>query len=866
MTVCFFSHKSLNSIVHSLNRYAVVFLCALIVSGCSKDSAPTNNINPPAVVEDDRVGIVYKGPSATTADVQRFMMNVWTNLAVDGRCGACHIEGGQNPQFARRDDIDQAYTAAKTVVDLETPTLSRLVSKVAGGHNCWLPEASVCGDTMVTWISAWANEAVAAAGEETTKSTITLLPPKIKPVGNSKPFPEESDGFAAAIHTPFLRQYCSECHAADGATPQQPYFAGSDVDAAYDAAKSKINLSAPERSRMLVRLREESHNCWSTNCVSDANALQQAISDFANTVKAVEVDPQLVVSNALQLTADGIVANTGGRVEPDIIAKYEFKTGRGRIAYDTSGQEPALNLNLSGDVDWMEGGVWGLRFLGGRAQGATAVSKKIHRKITFTGEYSIEAWVAPANVTQEGPARVVSYSGGNNSRNFTLGQSMYNYDFLNRTSETNLNGEPSVSTPNADEVLQATLQHVVVTFNILEGRRIYVNGELITEEGVPDGAENSLRSWDDTFALILGVETSGMYPWLGSLRFLGVHSRALNAESVLANYEAGVGEKFFMLFRVTDNLSSGALNEGAEAYVVFEVESFDSYSYLFANPFFYILDPDQAPGVALPAPLKDIQLQGMRIGVNGREAVIGQTYANLSATINAQNYVPGEGFMLSRLGALIPVEQGKALDEFFLTFDVLGLKAYNRPQELTPTLAEPQDTTEENRTAQVGIKTFAEINASLAQMTGVATTQETVNSTYQKVKQQLPVDENMEGFLPAHHMGVTQLAVAYCSALVNNSELRAVKFPHFDFASTPNAAFTQTGREAMINPLLSALVISSQGQSLSSGPSAEVTSDQLNTLIDVMTRCGTSCPASTTINTATAVCAAALGSAAMLVQ
>lgn len=867
-------NQSLNSMLNFLSVRALWLACGVsffAIAGCSQDSEPNNDINPPAVVDDDNVGIVYKGPSPTTADVQRFQVNVWSNLAEDSRCGGCHIEGGQKPEFVRRDDIDQAYVAANTVVDLETPSLSRLVTKVAGGHNCWLPEASVCADTMVTWISAWASAAAAATGEEAAKSVIALLPPEVKPVGSSKPFPEASDGFEAAVHTPFLRRYCSECHAADGPTPQQPYFAGSDVDAAYAAAKSKMSLSAPERSRMVVRLREESHNCWSANCDTDADALEKAISDFAGTVDAVEVNELLVVSNALQLAADGIVANTGGRVEPDIIAKYEFKTGHGRVAYDTSGQEPAINLNLSGDVNWMEGGVWGLRFFGGRAQGATAVSKKLHRKITFTGEYSVEAWVTPANVTQEGPARIVSYSGGNNSRNFTLGQSMYNYDFLNRTSETDLNGEPMVSTPNADEVLQATLQHVVITFNILEGRRIYVNGELIVEEGVTvdeDGnsAENSLRSWDDTFALIMGVETSGMYPWLGSVRFLGVHSRALNAQSVLANYEAGVGEKFFLLFRVTDNLSAGAIPEGTEAYVVFEVEPYDSYSYLFANPFFYILDPNKTSSSAAPLPLVDINLQGIRVGVNGREAVIGQAYSNLNTTITAQNYVAGEGFGLSRLGALIPVEQGKESDEFFLTFDSLEAKTFDRPAEVTPSLAEPEDIPDSHQPSTVGIKTFAEVNASLAQMTGVATTESAVNDTYQKVKQQLPVDENMEGFLPAHHMGVTQLAVAYCNALMNSTSQRLIKFPDFDFTQQPSTAFSASGREAIINPLLSALVITSQGNSLVSGPSAGVTGAELNNLIDIMTRCGASCPAGTTTNTATAVCAAALGSAAMLVQ
>ena len=134
-----------------------------------------------------------------------------------------------------------------------------------------------------------------------------------------------------------------------------------------------------------------------------------------------------------------------------------------------------MDLHLSGDVKWVGG--WGLNFSGGKAQASTASSAKLARPDQATGEYSIEAWVAPGNVVQE-DMRIVSYSGGLTSRNFALGQTMYNYDFFNRSSNTDANGEPGLSTPNADEVLQATLQHVVATFDPVEGRKIYVNGEL----------------------------------------------------------------------------------------------------------------------------------------------------------------------------------------------------------------------------------------------------------------------------------------------------------------------------------------------------------------------------------------------------
>ena len=132
-----------------------------------------------------------------------------------------------------------------------------------------------------------------------------------------------------------------------------------------------------------------------------------AIQAFANQVPITQVDPNLVLSKALTLY-DGVVDNGGTRVETGLIAKFEFKTGTGTVAYDTSGVEPALNLDMTGDVTWVGG--WGVQVANkGKLQGTTTGSAKLHDMILTTGEYSVEAWVAPANVTQTN-AYIVSYS------------------------------------------------------------------------------------------------------------------------------------------------------------------------------------------------------------------------------------------------------------------------------------------------------------------------------------------------------------------------------------------------------------------------------------------------------------------------
>ncbi|MFQ5635032.1 MAG: histidine phosphatase family protein [Gammaproteobacteria bacterium] len=373
----------------------------------------------------------YTGAPPATADVQAFMTSLWGNIARPDRCGGCHSEtGGQAPLFARADDVNLAYDAAISLVDLASPVDSRLVVKVAGGHNCWETVPGVCADIITGWISNW--------GGNTTGDTariVELQAPVIRDVGQSRTFPADSSLFATTVH-PLLTANCSNCHSSSaGAQAQTPFFADADPDAAYEAVRSKIDLDDPANSRLVNRLRFEFHNCW-TNCGADATEMQTRIETFAGSIVPTAVDPNLVISKALALF-DGIIASGGNRYEANQIALWEFKTGTGTTAFDTSGVDPAINLSLSGEITWVGG--WGIDIKSGKAQGSTADSKKLHDMIKSSGEYSIEAWVVPGNVAQE-EARIISYSAGTTARNFHLGQTLYSYDFYNRSGTTDGNG------------------------------------------------------------------------------------------------------------------------------------------------------------------------------------------------------------------------------------------------------------------------------------------------------------------------------------------------------------------------------------------------------------------------------------------
>src|SRR5690606_20159258 len=523
-----------------------------------------------------------------------------------------------------------------------------------------------------------------------------LEPPPIRDPGQSKSFPSDVSLFRQHV-LPVLLDHCSACHSASSTTRQSPFFAEGPitdptaVSAAYDAAKARMNLDAPERSRFVVRLREESHNCWTNDCEADALVMEDAIRDFANAVPLTSVDPALLTSKALTLY-EGTIAAGGNRYEANVIALYEFKTSQGGTAFDTSGVDPAMDLTLSGEVEWFGG--WGLAFSGGKAQATTTASAKLHEQIVATGEYSIEAWVAPGNVVQE-DARIVSYSGGPMQRNFNLGQTMYDYEFFVRTDRSDQNGNPQLATPSADEILQATLQHVVVTFDPVEGRKIFVNGELVADQDPAPGG--LLTSWDDTFAFVLGNEVSGDRPWHGVIRLVAIHNRALTQAQIVQNFEAGVGEKFFLLFGVEH------LTNVPQSYVVFEAAQFDSYAYLFRKPFFISLDDSVEPG--------NVRIKGIRIGVNGAEAPVGQAYAKIDTAITSADYSPASGQSLSPLGTVVPLEKGPESDEFFLTFDAIGGLTYQRPPLPTP---QPPAPAELPPMSDIGVRTFDEINATMA--------------------------------------------------------------------------------------------------------------------------------------------------------
>lgn len=846
---------------------AATLTLGVLLVGCGSGSGAKNTTNPDTSGGGSGESFSYKGQKpAANEDVLKFQNTLWINLAREDRCGGCHNATGQAPNFARGDDINLAYEAviSNNLVTLATPADSHIVAKVGKGHNCWEKDAGACSDIIKTYITTWAGNTA------TSTNTVELKAPPEKNVENSKSFPASSGGFATEVY-PLLTQYCAGCHSENALTKQQPYFASSDLAVAYDAAKTKIRLDNPAASRFVQRLRTDFHNCWS-DCTANAQSMEDKINEYATNIPAVAVNPALIISKTVSL-GDAFVLSSGGRVDTNLIAKYEFKSGKGTVAYDTSGVEPAANLNIIGNVAWSS--AWGIKIKdNGRAQATTTASRKFYDLIAGSGQYSLEAWIIPDNITQgtndNNPARIVTYSASATQRNFTLGQYEYNYSFLNRTTKSDGNGLAELHTADNDKRLQASLQHVVVTFDQTNGRQIYVNGEPTGDKDADKGA--TLKDWDANYALALGNEVGGVTGlWQGSIRFLGIHKRAMSAADIKTNYQVGVGAKYLLLFNVSSLIGTPG------SYLVFEVQQFDDYGYLFAKPFFTNL-----AGTAISA---DIPLKGIRIGINGEEASTGQVFANLDTKLNSGNMIQGRQ-ALSSLGTVVELKGGPESDQFFITFDQIGSHSYSRVVPASPPTATAVDIVDQ---PAIGIRTFAAINATLSILTSVPTTNAKVKSTYAKVQQQLPSLANLDGFLAAQQMGITQLSVAYCNELVNDSALRTAYFPGFPFTAPAATAFDTAGRNGIIEPLLAHLLAHEVSQPDPLDPHAPPVAPakldnqadpaelraELNSLIGKMTQCvgNNNCPPepsdplkTLTLTTVKAACAASMSSAVMLVQ
>jgi hypothetical protein len=213
--------------------------------------------------------------------------------------------------------------------------------------------------------------------------------------------------------------------------------------------------------------------------------------------------------------------------------------------YDTSGYGTPLNLIVQdmSKAAWIFG--VGLQLTGANKVVSQSAATKLHSALTASDEMTLIVRFTPANVTQTGPARIVSYSADASNRNFTFAQDQQKHLMRLRTSSGSANGTPNVESAN---VLQAdTPQYAIVTY---DGStvRLYRNGVL-------DGSAErtgSFAEWDSDYWFMLGNEETYGHSWLGTLHQVAIYDKALSPTQVTDLFNVDAGSAGSLLVRWTE--------------------------------------------------------------------------------------------------------------------------------------------------------------------------------------------------------------------------------------------------------------------------------------------------------------------------
>ena len=230
----------------------------------------------------------------------------------------------------------------------------------------------------------------------------------------------------------------------------------------------------------------------------------------------------------------GGIGGAGGRVDAGLILLYAFDEGSGSTVADQSGALPKHDLTIAdpGNVTWSANH---LNINAATALSTAGAATKVVARAQTSGELTVEAWIKPADVTQGGPARIITMSTDPWLRNFMLGQETNAYAARFRADgEADWdNGSPTVFTTAGTAT--TALTHVVHTHRSDGAEVLYIDGV----ENQTFMRTGGLSQWDDTYPIIVANEATNDRTWLGELHLIAVYDRALDAGEVEQNFTAG---------------------------------------------------------------------------------------------------------------------------------------------------------------------------------------------------------------------------------------------------------------------------------------------------------------------------------------
>ena len=179
------------------------------------------------------------------------------------------------------------------------------------------------------------------------------------------------------------------------------------------------------------------------------------------------------------------------------IVLYQFDRDTKTQIIDSSGVNPPAHLEIpnNGALKRTPGA---LTLVRPTLLTTKAPPAKLINAVQKSGEITISAWITPANLNQNGPARIVTLSRGSSNRNVTLGQDASKFDARFRTERTGPNGIPSLS---SGKVIKK-LTHIVFTRSRNGLGTMFINGR---QSGQRSFA-GLLKNWDHNYRFALGNE------------------------------------------------------------------------------------------------------------------------------------------------------------------------------------------------------------------------------------------------------------------------------------------------------------------------------------------------------------------------
>jgi hypothetical protein len=656
---------------------------------------------------------------------------------------------------------------------------------------------------------------------------------------------EQIESFETTLWPLLKTQTCGDCHTSSGTRGTPFLLADSNSTVAYRAIvdNSKVNFDSPSESRLVARLAADQHHCWN-DCSTDGNEMLIAIEDWLAEMEArggsvsggVAVTSGTLVSNEAD-AGSGVEDEGGLRYTVNQIGFWKFDEydafTPATTAFDTSGVNPAINFDVTGGPQFMQ--AYGLEFANQEVAASSTASRKIYDHIANpsigTGQYSVEMWFTPANTNQDSEILQLS-------SDLRIRQREYQYDIRVRSYSSGHGPDGGTSrllTYDQDRDLNAGLQHAVITYDVFNGSQVYVNGVNTDDQDSDPGGP--LWNWSTNSRLQLGDDDNG--GWYGQIRMLAIHKEALNADQIQQNFSAGVGLRLTVTFDISQFAGAGSVMEVS-------LSQLDDKSYLLCQP-------------TVITDNLGMRISGLRINVRGGTNPMPAAFPNGQAFSRLNTRVRSNRHQISDLCTIVANPPGT--DTFQLYFE--GLSGWVDPVSQPSWPPIQYDYTGVQASPYNGIRDFAKVNFTMAEITGVLASNANIDTVYQEVRQQLPGGPDMRSFVSSGQVGIAKLAYEYCNELVEDAVERDVFFDQtpFDWADVPSVAFDTSVEDKRLR-IVEPLVRKTVGAGLTTQPGLASTEGHLLDLADnLVADCGL-CDAAATRSVVKGICAAALANGA----